>query len=101
MIFTIKLSKMIHCFTQYTVSHSQKKKEINNFQNLLEILQASIQSYYGLENHQCKIRLRKTLTQSLFFPKFSITTCHKVLRKRNIYHEKCTQNTFSMLKAIA
>ena len=41
-IFTIKLSKMIHCFTQYTVSHSQKKKEINNFQNLLEILQASI-----------------------------------------------------------
>ena len=49
-----------------------------------------------------RMRLRIILIQNSIFPKFSYNTCDKVLRRRNIYwyHEKCTQSTFTMPKAI-
>ena len=74
----------------HTQSDCQKKKEINNFQDLLEISQALTQNNdqiimahrvtrnlnsFGFarltKNHQHKIRLRRRLTQTLVFPKFS------------------------------
>ena len=45
------------------------------------------------KNHQYKI------TDSNFIPNSHINACHEILR-RFIYHEKCNQGTFSMLKAI-
>ena len=43
------------------------------------------------KNHQYKIRLRKRVTQTLVFPKFSF-----VFLRNAIYNEKCTHSTFSM-----
>ena len=62
--------------------------------------------------HQYKIRLTRRLTQTLVFPKLSYNvlsciimyyaynTCLRFWEKEIWYHEKCTQRTFTVSKAI-